>query len=139
MQVRMVAKDISMTASMRDYIERRLRFAFSPMMEKSMEVAVRLSDLNGPRGGCDMLCQVSVDLPGKQKIVIKEVQDNMYNAIDIAIKKAAYYVMQILVRRRQASRKPANQGFQADVPLESPALPMHDGRTLQGAAVMGRA
>ncbi len=105
MQIHMVSKEFSLTPSLRDYLERRLRSAFSPAHRKMVSIAVRLRDLNGPRGGCDMLCQVSVTMPGKPEVVVKEVQENMYNAIDRAVKRAAYRAVQIMTRKRLAVKR----------------------------------
>lgn len=100
MQIRMVAMEFSITPSLREYLEQRLRSAFTPLRGRIAGIVVRLRDLNGPRGGCDMQCQVSVTMPGRPEVVIKEVQENMYNAIDRAAKRAACRVGR-LVRRQQ--------------------------------------
>ncbi|WP_019140152.1 HPF/RaiA family ribosome-associated protein [Noviherbaspirillum massiliense] len=101
MNVQMVANDFSLTPSLRDYLERRLRFAFTPVRDRITAVAVRLRDLNGPRGGRDMLCQVCVSMPGQPEVVIKEVQEDMYAAIDLAVKRAAYRAIRLVMRKRQ--------------------------------------
>lgn len=105
MQVRMLSKEFSLTPSLRDYLERRLNFAFSAARGRIGDIAVRLSDLNGPRGGRDMLCQVAVTLPGRPGVIIKEVQEDMYTAIDRAVKRAAYRVIRLLARQRSAVRQ----------------------------------
>lgn len=103
MQVHMVSPEFSITPSLREYLEHRLHAAFSPVRGRIGEIVVRLRDLNGPRGGRDMQCQVLVTMPGKPAVVIREVQENMYNAIDRAIKRAAYRASRIVSRRRQRS------------------------------------
>lgn len=105
MQVHMVSPEFSLTPSLREYLERRLQAAFAPLRGKIADIAVRLRDLNGPRGGRDMQCQLSVTIPGKPEVVIREVQENMYNAIDRAVKRAAYRVSQIASRQRLAGRQ----------------------------------
>lgn len=105
MQVHMVAPQFSLTPSLREYLERRLKAAFAPLGGKIADIAVRLRDLNGPRGGRDMQCQVSVSMPGMPAVVIREVQENMYNAIDRAVKRAAYRVSRLAARPRLARRK----------------------------------
>lgn len=104
MQIRMVATEFSLTPSLREYLERRLRSAFGPLRGRIADIVVRLRDLNGPRGGCDMQCQVSVTMPGRPEVVIREVQENMYNAIDRAAKRAAYRVGRLVSRRKLAVR-----------------------------------
>jgi ribosomal subunit interface protein len=105
MQIHVVSNEFSMTPFLREYLERRLQSAFSPVHRKMVNIAVRLRDLNGPRGGCDMLCQVSVKMQGKPEVVVKEVQENMYNAIDRAVKRAAYRMTQIAARQSRAVRR----------------------------------
>lgn len=107
MQVHMVSPEFSITPSLREYLEQRLHTAFGPVRGRIGDIVVRLRDLNGPRGGRDMQCQVSVKMPGKPEVVIREVQENMYNAIDRAIKRAAYRVGRIVSRGHLAIRQAA--------------------------------
>jgi ribosome-associated translation inhibitor RaiA len=101
----MVSPEFFITPSLREYLEHRLHAAFSPVRGRIGDIAVRLRDLNGPRGGRDMQCQVSVSMPGKPVVVIREVQENMYNAIDRAVKRAAYRVSRIVSRGHQSVRQ----------------------------------
>jgi putative sigma-54 modulation protein len=103
MDVQMVANEFTLTPSLRDFLEQRLRSAFSPARSGIASIAVRLRDLNGPRGGRDMLCQVCVRMPGRPEVVISEVQEDMYAAIDLAIKRAAYRAMRIITRGRRVT------------------------------------
>jgi ribosome-associated translation inhibitor RaiA len=105
MKVDMLAKGFLITPSLRTYLERRLRFSLSPARSKIQGIAVRLRDLNGPRGGRDKLCQVSITIPGCPTVLVKEIQENMYCAIDRAVKRAAYRAVQILMRQRMAVRQ----------------------------------
>lgn len=104
MQIHMVAKEFSMTPALRSHLERRLNAGFSAIKVRIRDVAIRLRDLNGPRGGCDMMCQISVSIPGGPEVIVKEVQENIYTAIDLAVKRAAYRATRILGRRRAAAR-----------------------------------
>lgn len=104
MQVHMVAKQFPITPSLRNYLERRLKFAFSFARDNIGDVAVRLGDVNGPRGGRDMLCQILIDLPGRPRIVVRDVQEDMYAAIDRAVKRSAYKLRKIVMHRRWSAR-----------------------------------
>jgi putative sigma-54 modulation protein len=108
MNVQMVAKEFSLSASLQEHIARRLRFAFARTHHKVGRIIVRLRDLNGPRGGRDKACQISVELPGQPEVVIREVQENMYNAIDNAVRRAAYRAMRIVDRKSRISRRDRN-------------------------------
>ncbi len=100
MEVHLLANEFSLTPSLREYVLKRLGYAFSPARDRIGSIAVRLRDLNGPRGGRDMQCQVHVTMPGRPDVVIKTVQEDMYAAIDDAIKRAAYRALRIVMRKR---------------------------------------
>lgn len=101
MDVQMVAQEFSLTPSLRGHLLRRLHLAFAHAHDRAMRVVVRLRDLNGPRGGQDKLCQVSITMPGRPALVIREVHADMYAAIDLAVKRAAYSAMRIAERMRK--------------------------------------
>jgi putative sigma-54 modulation protein len=111
MHVQMVANEFWMTPSLREYLESRIHLAFSALRSKTIEISVRLRDLNGPKGGRDMMCQVSVVIPGQAEVVIKDVQENMYTAIDKAVKRAAYRATRIIMRRRAEVKKVGRLSF----------------------------
>ncbi|MGE5651804.1 MAG: HPF/RaiA family ribosome-associated protein, partial [Bacillota bacterium] len=93
-----------LTPSLRDHLARRLRFAFISLQNKIQSISVRLRDLNGPKGGRDMLCQVAVVIPGRPTVLIKDVQEDMYAAIDSAFKRASYRASQMITRQRDVMR-----------------------------------
>lgn len=100
MEVQMVAKEFSLTPSLQHHLERQVGFAFGRARSRVARIVVRLRDLNGPRGGADKLCQVSVVMPGRPQLVVSEVREDMYHAIDSAIKRAAYRAMRLMRRQR---------------------------------------
>lgn len=107
MQVYMLAKGFMITPALSNYLERRIGMSLSPAKDRIQNIAIRLRDLNGPRGGRDMLCQVSITIPGSPTVVVKEIQENMYSAIDGAIKRAAYRAIRIVMQHRIAVRQTA--------------------------------
>jgi putative sigma-54 modulation protein len=111
MHINMVANEFWMTPSLREYLESRVRFAFSALRTRAVEVSVRLRDLNGPKGGRDMMCQVTVAIPGQPEVVVKDVQEDMYTAIDKAVKRAAYRATRIIMRRRAEVEKVGRLDF----------------------------
>jgi len=104
MQVQFMANEFELTPSLRDHLARRLRRAFVALDNRIQSVSVRLRDLNGPKGGRDMLCQVAVTIPGRPTVLVKDVQEDMYAAIDSAFKRASYRVTQLVTRQRNTIR-----------------------------------
>ncbi|NDP60233.1 MAG: HPF/RaiA family ribosome-associated protein [Oxalobacteraceae bacterium] len=117
MNLQMVAQDFSLTPSLQDYLQRRLGAAFARVSSRVMRIVVHLRDLNGPRGGCDMACQISVTIPGQPAVVIREVQSDMYKAINAAIKRAAYRAR--VVTHRRSSPRYAKPDIMPDTSLHS--------------------
>jgi putative sigma-54 modulation protein len=60
--------------------------------------------VNGPRGGEDKRCCIQVVLPGAQKIVIEDTEDNVYLAINRAVDRAERSIARCLQRRREHRR-----------------------------------
>lgn len=109
MGVCMVARDFAFSLFLREHVERRLHLAFARARGKVARIVVRLRDLNGPRGGCDKVCQVSIVMPGHPEVVIQEVQEDMYYAIDNAIKRAAYRATRLMSRKRLSISRPSSE------------------------------
>ena len=89
------ARDFSLTKSLRNHAERRLRFALACFDNHIQRIVMLLSDINGPRGGVDKRCQLRIELGGMPDVVIQDTEADLYVAID----RAAYRAGRTLVRR----------------------------------------
>jgi len=98
------ARNFSLTNALRDHIERRLGFALSSRDEHIQRIVVRLSDINGPRGGEDKCCRIQIVLPKLTDVVIEDIEVDMYVAIDRAADRAGRTVGRRLARQRDNSR-----------------------------------
>ena len=116
MQIEIQARNFSLTRAMRVYIERRIGFAFSTCYRHVKLILVRLSDVNGPRGGNDKRCQLEVILPG-QAVVVVDTEADLYVAINRAASRAGRSVMRQLRRRRHINRGyiPADRALSEDI------------------------
>ena len=100
MQTDIQARGFPLTDALKNHIHNRLGFTFLFENSRVRRVHIRLSDLNGPRGGIDKRCLVEVRLEELPVVVVEDVQSDMYTAIDRAIGRAA----------RTAKRRLAQQG-----------------------------
>jgi len=98
------ARNFSLTPALLDHIERRLGFALSSRDEHIQRIVVRLSDINGPKGGEDKCCHIQVVLPKLTDVVIEDIEVDMYVAIDRAADRAGRTVGRRLARQRDNSR-----------------------------------
>lgn len=51
---------------------------------EAAEIEIHLRDNNGPKGGVDKECSVTVRVPNSQSIHVTEVAEDIYKAIDLA-------------------------------------------------------
>jgi ribosome-associated translation inhibitor RaiA len=103
MKTQIASVNFPLTDSLRSHIERRLRFALSLGEQKINRVNVRLSDVNGPRGGVDKCCQLQIVVSGMGDVVVKDIEADMYAAIAQAANRAGRTIRRRLSRRRYLS------------------------------------
>ncbi|MCC2962655.1 HPF/RaiA family ribosome-associated protein [Massilia sp. IC2-278] len=104
MKVHLLAKQFPLTPALRGYAERRLRTGLSFARDRIGDVVVRLGDINGPRGGNDKQCHILIAVPGQPALVVRDVQADLYSAIDRAVKRAAHTLRQAVMQRRYLER-----------------------------------
>ena len=104
MQIDIQARDFSLTEALRSHIDRRLGFALSNRDDHIQYVIVRLSDINGPRGGSDKCCHIQVVLPGLSDVVIEDTESDLYFAIDRAADRAGRTVSRRIARQQNNRR-----------------------------------
>ncbi len=88
MEVCVRVRGTDLTEAIRSYVERRLRFSLGRFASRLGRVTVRISDVNGPRGGIDKVCRISAKLADTGQVVVQETADtNLYAAIDHATER----------------------------------------------------
>ena len=104
MQIEIQARDFDLTHSLRNHIQRRLTHALSSRDQYIQNILVRLSDINGPRGGSDKCCHIQIMIPQQQDVVIEDTETDMYAAINCAISRASRTLGRRLTRQRDRTR-----------------------------------
>ena len=115
MHIEIQARGFQLTAGLREYTERRLRFALSWASQGVRKVVVRLLDINGPRGGEDKRCRIQIAFPGAQHVVIEDTEADLYVAIDRAVDRAERSV----ARRLERQHKHRRVSFKSAAPHEA--------------------
>jgi putative sigma-54 modulation protein len=104
--------DTDLTQALRAYIDRRLLFALGRFGRRVGRVRVRITDLNGPRGGVDKACHVSAEfLPSGKTLARPAVDANLYAAIGRATQGIGHEFARALARNREGRRKAENIRF----------------------------
>jgi ribosome-associated translation inhibitor RaiA len=107
MEIDVQARDFRLTEALREAIlvsAIQYRATFSRFVRK---LAVRVYDLNGPRGGLDKGCLVVADLADGQVLVCSDVDADLYRAIPRAFGKLKRGTL-AAQRRLRAQRRTAS-------------------------------
>lgn len=99
MQIDIQSRGFSLTDSLLAYAKQRLLIATAYCSGHINRAAIRLSDINGPRGGADKRCHVQIVLAGIPDVVVEDTQVDMYAAIDRAIYRASRTVVRKVDRQ----------------------------------------
>lgn len=87
--------------ALREYISRRFGMAFGRISREIKSIEVRLSDVNGPRGGEDKQCSAIVSAVSGVALKFEANDSDAYRAID----KLASKVKQSVFRKRKSPRQ----------------------------------
>lgn len=112
MKVLMRGVHLSLTDSLRDYAHRHLVDPITRYIDDSAtEVEIALVDINGPKGGIDKECRVTVRMPGLSAIHVTETAETLFQAIDGLRDRLENTIKRTVEKRRQVS----SQGLPEDV------------------------
>lgn len=95
-----IAKGIQASESLRRYIVDRMDTALTRALGSVQDVTIRLTDLNGPRGGVDKRCLIQVKLPGMPAIVVTGLAADITSAVDVAAHRVSKAVNRVLSRAK---------------------------------------
>jgi hypothetical protein len=82
------------------HVRRKLGMKLGKFTSSIERVSVRLSDVNGPRGGVDQCCRVKVVLSGLPSVVIERRHFDAEVAIDSALRATEESLRRVVRRRR---------------------------------------
>jgi len=112
MQVFFKSRD-AQSADLLDLTHRRTRFVLRRLAWLVPHATVRMSDVNGPRGGIDKQCQVELKTDVAGTVVVTSVASDWRSALDKALARAARFVLR-LVRRGSDPRRSRQRAIALD-------------------------
>lgn len=104
MQLDIQAQGFDLTDGLRQHTRRRVDFTLSWATDYLRRISIRLSDQNGPRGGADKRCCISIAVPGSADVVVEDTETDLYVAIDRAVDRAGRSVARRIERHRARRR-----------------------------------
>jgi ribosome hibernation promoting factor len=102
MRLSVTGKGVRIGDKLYSDIDRRLKFALGRFGTEIHQVTVRVADSNGPRGGADKECRITIALrgTGSDYITVAYSADNLYAAIVRASQRAQRAVVRAIERKR---------------------------------------
>lgn len=104
MRIEIQSGNIRITKRLMMFLRKRIEFALGRFQDRIQTVQVRLSDINGPKGGVDKRCQIQLKLPAQKDVVVT----TKAHRLDLAIGKTASRSARALSRavgKRRSRRK----------------------------------
>lgn len=87
-----------------DRVRARLGVALAPWAHRIDVVSVRFDDVNGPRGGVDIVCRAKVVLRGMRSIIVEAVAPSPMAAFADVVPPLVRAVVTAIAMRRTAAR-----------------------------------
>jgi ribosome-associated translation inhibitor RaiA len=104
MRLELRAEGIPMTEGLRDFIERKVRLALGRCGQRVRRVRVRLTDVNGPKKGEDIRCNIQASVIPAGTLTIDEQRCDPFAAVARATARVGYRLARHL-ERLDARRK----------------------------------
>jgi ribosomal subunit interface protein len=104
MKVLMRGVHLDLTESLRDYANRHLVDPLARYIEDdASEIEIALVDTNGPKGGLDQECRVTVRMPGFSGMHVTETSETIFQSIDAARDTLERVIKKTIEKRRDVS------------------------------------
>ena len=100
MNVKIQARNTEVSRTFEEWIERRLLFALSRFGDRIRRVTALMEDINGPRGGVDKRCRVTVRARGAWTVTVRDLDADLHSVISRAVARAGHAVSRRVARRR---------------------------------------
>lgn len=103
MEVQIKAKGLPAAKNLRNHAARRVRSALERFGHVIQSVTVRMSDINGPRGGADKLCRIVIQMKSRS-VVMEELGSDMRRVVDRLSDRVQYSVSRQMGKISRVSR-----------------------------------
>ena len=101
MEIQILGRNISLHPAQQEVVERRILYALNRFSSQVRTVQVTLSDVNGPKGGNDILCRFKVLLRKRGEILVGDTDVSIESAVANVADRAARSLARLLDRQRE--------------------------------------
>lgn len=92
MEIAIRSRRVKWNEDLRQQVERSIEFAVDRHKSRIDRILVYVTDLNGPRGGADKLCQITAELRGTRPVLILERGEDLVAVINRATERLGYRI-----------------------------------------------
>ena len=100
MEIRILSRNVVLTDAQSETLERRVQFALGRFASEVRTVQLTLTDVNGPKGGSDVLCRVKIDLKGSGDVKVSGTDVSAEVVVAGVVDRAARSLSRMLDRQR---------------------------------------
>jgi ribosome-associated translation inhibitor RaiA len=111
MRITVSGLSFELTDAIARHVEDRIRVSLGTASDRINAVSVRLSDINGSRGGIDKRCRIAVWMRHLRTVVVEAIDPDLYIAVDDAASRAKQAIWRGIKRRRTLRREYANRAL----------------------------
>lgn len=104
MKIELRFRGIESTPTVREHAVRSIHYHLSRFGPEVTGVVVRLDDVNGPKGGADKRCQITVGGPRFGSLTLDDSGGDPQSALELAMERVARSVGRALERSRSIDR-----------------------------------
>ncbi len=106
MNIKTQCRGFKLSLALHDHVKSRIYLVLGRYSSKIRQVEVTLLDVNGPKGGVDKKCLITLRLNHFKSIVVQETSEDMYFSINNCAQRARRAVERHYNRMRDMHRKP---------------------------------
>jgi len=105
MDVQIRFRGVDSSEDLQEHATRRVHQQLSRFGRDIISVVLRFSDENGPRGGRDKLCRLSVTGPRIGSVHLSELHDDLRAGLDLALGRLGHAIGRRIARAREAGAR----------------------------------
>lgn len=101
MKIQIRFRGMEISDALTDYVMRRVHQHLSRFGSRVSDVTVRFTDVNGPKGGADKRCQLTVSGPRLGTVNLTTMHWDLYAGIDLALHRLDQVIGRTVERARE--------------------------------------
>ena len=95
------SRNVAVTSELRQHIDRRVGQALNRFEQHVGSVRIALTDVNGPKGGPDKVCRLTVVLASCDQVAVTEYGSNLFRIVDRVADRVKQRVSSVLEKVRR--------------------------------------